>query len=488
MFSSSTLRPGSRSDPRRWLVFGLLAAAQFMVILDASVITVALASIQEELGFAPSDLQWVVNAYAIAFGGLLLLGGRVADLLGRRRTFLGGLAVFSAASLAGGLAQTELWLIAARAGQGIGAAFLAPAALSLVMTLFTDDGERHKALGLWGAMSGAAGAAGVLAGGTLTEALGWESTLLVNVPIGIGLAVALARTIRESRAQDARSSFDAAGALTVVAGVATLIYGIVNANDAGWTSAATPATLGSAVALLAAFVVIEHRAGDPLVDLRLLTSRSIGGANLVSLVAAAALHPMFYFGGLLMQQALGFSALGAGVAWLPMSLIVMATAGGIAPKLIGRFGPAPVLAAGSLVLAGGLLMWARAATADGYLDGVLPALLTTAPGVGLVFVAVTIAATSGVAPHQSGLASGLVNMTQQVGTAIGIAVLVALSSSRTGDAVRDGAAQADGIGDGFAAAFTLAGGFALAAAVVTVVLLVRRRALGRELIPAEAAA
>ncbi|HEV2786341.1 MAG TPA: MFS transporter [Solirubrobacteraceae bacterium] len=464
------------TDARRWLVFGLLAAAQFMVILDASVITVALASIQEDLGFSASDLQWVVNAYVIAFGGLLLLGGRAADLLGRKRTFLGGLALFSAASLAGGLAQSELWLIAARAGQGIGAAFLAPAALSLVMNAFTDDGERNKALGLWGAVSGAAGAAGVLAGGTLTEAFGWESTLLVNVPIGIALTLAVALTVGESRERSARVGFDSAGALTVVAGVATLIYGIVNAHETGWSSTKTLATLGAAIALLGAFVVIERRATRPLIDLRLLMSRTIGGANLVSLVVAAAIYPMFYLGGLLMQQAHGFSALGAGVAWLPMSLIVMVTAGAIAPKLIGRFGTAPVLATGSLALAGGLLMWAHAATADGYLGGVLPALLTTAPGVGLVFVAVTVAATAGVAPHQSGLASGLVNSTQQVGTAIGIAVLVALSSSQTAGAVSHGATPADALGDGFAAAFTLAAGFAVTAAVVTVAMLVRRRA------------
>jgi EmrB/QacA subfamily drug resistance transporter len=449
-------------NPRRWLIFALLAAAQFMVILDASVITVALASIQEDLGFTASDLQWVVNAYVIAFGGLLLLGGRVADLVGRKATFLAGLAVFSVASLAGGLAQSELWLVAARAAQGIGAAFMAPAALSLVMTLFADEGERTKALGLWGAVSGAGGAAGVLAGGTLTELLGWESTLLVNVPIGLALSVAVARTVRESRVEEAGSGFDTAGALTVVAGVATLIYGIVNANETGWGSPATLGTLAAAVALLTAFVAIEQRAQDPLVDLRLLTSRTIGSANLVSLIVASALHPMFYFGGLLMQQALGFSALGSGVAWLPMSLLVMATAGGLAPKLIARFGPAPVLTGGSLALAGGLLAWAHAATSGGYLEGVLPALLITAPGVGLVFVSVTVAATAGVAPSQSGLASGLVNSTQQLGTAIGIAVLVAVSSSQTS------------LSTGFESAFTLAAGFAAAAAAVTALLLVRR--------------
>ncbi len=466
--------PIHRLPSRRWLVFGLLAAAQFMVILDASVITIALASIQEDLGFAADDLQWVVNAYVIAFGGLLLLGGRVADLLGRKRAFLGGLGLFTAASLAGGLAQSELWLIAARAGQGIGAAFLAPAALSLVMGVFQDGAERTKALGLWGAVSGAAGAAGVLAGGTLTDVLGWESTLLVNVPIGVALTVGVTRVVAAHDDGHARGGFDVAGALAVVTGVAGLIYGIVNANAAGWGSATTVATIGASMAVLAAFVVIERRSSDPLVDLRLLASRSVGGANLVSLVVAAAMHPMFYFGGLLMQQALGFTPLGAGVAWLPMSLLVMACAGGVAPKLIARFGPAPVLAAGCLALAGGLLVWARAATGDGYVDGVLPALLTTAPGLGIVFVAVTVAATSGVAQHQSGLASGLVNSTQQVGTALGIAVLVALSSARTSDAVEAGAAQATALGDGFATAFTVAAAFAAIAAIAAVGLLVRR--------------
>lgn len=466
-----TLR--DRSD-RRWLVFGLLAAAQFLVILDASVITVALASIQDDLGFSSSQLQWVVNAYVIAFGGLLLLGGRVADLLGRKRTFLGGLALFSLASLAGGLAQSELWLVAARAAQGIGAAFLAPAALSLVMTTFTDDEERNKAMGLWGAVSGAAGAAGVLAGGTLTEALGWESTLLVNVPIGLALVVAVGRAVSENGVSSAARGFDALGAVMVVGGVATLIYGIVNANDAGWGSAATMVTIGTGLTMLVAFVLLEWRSKDPLIDMRLLTSRTVGGANLVSLIAAAAMRPMFYFGGLLMQQALGFSALGAGVAWLPMSLIVMATAGGIAPRLIGRFGYAPVLATGCLALAGGLLMWSRAASAGGYASGVLPALLTTAPGIGLVFVAITVAATAGVAGHQAGLASGLVNMTQQVGTAIGIAVLVAVSSARTLESAGEGATQASALGDGFSSAFTVGAGFALVAAVVSVAMLVRR--------------
>lgn len=460
------------AHPRRWLIFGLLAAAQFMVILDASVIVVALASIQEALGFTAGELQWVVNGYVVAFGGLLLLGGRVADLVGRRRTFMAGLAVFSLASLAGGLAQSELWLIAARAVQGLGAAFAAPAALSLVMTVFTDPGERTKAMGLWGAVSGAAGAAGVLAGGTLTEGLGWESTLLVNVPIGAALLVAVARVVPETRSEGTRG-FDAAGAITVVGGLALLIYGIVGANDAGWVSPTTIGTFAVAVALLVAFVWVEHRAAAPLVDLRLLTSRTVGRANLVSLVAAAAQAPMFYFGGLLMQQVLGYSALEAGLAWLPMSVVVMAFAGGAAPKLIARFGASTVLAAGAAVMAAGMVVWAQAADAGSYLTGVLPALLVTAPGMALVFVAVTVSATSGVSEQQSGLASGLVNMTQQIGGAVGLAILVAFSTSRTTSAAEQGAGQAEAVGDGFSAAFALGGGFALLAALATVLLLVR---------------
>ncbi|HEU4657699.1 MAG TPA: MFS transporter, partial [Capillimicrobium sp.] len=455
--STSSSSPGAAG---RWLVFGLLAAAQFMVILDASVITIALASIQDDLGFAADDLQWVVSAYVIPFGGLLLLGGRVADVVGRKRTFLAGLGVFTLASLAGGLAQSELWLVVARAAQGIGAAFLAPAALSLVMTMFGDGEERTKALGLWGAVSGAAGAAGVLAGGTLTEGLGWEATLLVNVPIGAALAVAVRRTVRESRRADAREGFDVAGALTVVAGVTLAIYAIVNANDAGWGSAQTLALGGLAVAVLVAFFVIEARVAAPLVDLRLLRSRTVGGASLVALVVAAALHPMFYFGGLLMQQGLGFSALGSGVAWLPMSLLVMTSAGALAPRLIGRFGSARVLAGGGLLMAAGLVVWSRAAGADGYVEGILPALLVTAPGVGLAVVGGTVTATAGVPEHQAGIVSGLVNMTNQVGAAIGLAVLVAISSSRTADALAAGSAPADALGDGFSAAFLTGAGLA----------------------------
>lgn len=460
---------------RRWLIFWLLAAAQFMVILDASVITIALASIQEDLGFAASDLQWVVSAYVIAFGGLLLLGGRVADLVGRKRTFLAGLAVFTAASLAGGVAQSELWLIVARAAQGLGAALLAPAALSIVMTLFASGDERAKALGLWGATSGAAGAAGVLAGGTLTEGLGWEATLLVNVPIGTALAIAVARTVRESRRVDVGRGFDVAGALTAVAGVTLLIDAIVNADAAGWGSAATLGMLAVAAALIVAFFAIEARVAAPLVDLALLRSRAIGGANLVSLVVAAALHPMFYFGGLLMQQGLGFSPLASGAAWLPMSLTVMAFAGAVAPALIGRWGAPRVLALGALTMGGGLVAWALLATTGAYLDGVLPALLLTGPGVGLAVVGGTVAATTGVPERQAGLASGVVNMTQQVGAALGLAVLVALSSSRSGAALAAGSDPIDALLAGHRAAFLLGAGFAVLAAGLAVALLVRDR-------------
>ncbi len=474
MSTTHALGASSAAPPRRRLAFALLAAAQFMVILDASVITIALASIQDDLGFAANDLQWDVSAYVIAFGGLLLLGGRVADLFGRRRTFLAGLAVFSAASLAGGLAQSELWLVLARAGQGIGAAFLAPAALSLVMTMFTATEERTKALGMWGAVSGAAGAAGVLLGGTLTDTLGWESTLLINVPIGAAVAVAVRRTVVESRRADAHGSFDIAGALTGVAAVASLIYAIVNANETGWGAPATWATMSVGGLLLVAFFVIETRADAPLVDLELLRSRTVGGANLVSLIVAAALHPMFYFGGLLMQQSHGYSPMEAGAAWLPMSLLVMLSAGALAPKLIGRFGAARVLAGGSLVMAGGLLVWAYAATTGSYADGILPALLATAPGVGLAVVGGTVAATTGVREEQSGLASGLVNMTQQIGAAIGLAILVAASSSRTSNALAGGSSPTDALTDGYAAAFTLGAAFAAGAAALTAVLLVRR--------------
>jgi EmrB/QacA subfamily drug resistance transporter len=459
----------------RWRIFGLLAGAQFMVILDASIIIVALASIQKALGFSPSNLQWVINGYVIAFGGLLLLGGRVADLIGRKRTFMIGLTVFTLASLAGGLAQTQLWLIVARGIQGLGAAFLAPAALSLVMTVFTEPEERTKAMGFWGAVSGAAGTAGVLAGGTLTEALGWESTLLVNVPIGAALLIAVWRCVPEHRVE-ATGGFDLGGAVAVVAGLALLIFGIVNANEVGWSSTTTVATLGAAAALLAAFLVIETRVEHPLVDLRFLTSGSIGRTSIVAVIAASIQSPQFYFGGLLMQQALGYSPLRAGMAWLPLSLLVMVVAGGMAPKLIARFGPARVLAAGATLLAGGLLTWAHAAATGGdYLHAVLPALLVSAPGLALVFVSVTVSATSSVPEQQAGLASGMLNMSQQVGAALGLAILVSVSTSRTTASLHSGHSPADALSQGFTGAFQLAAAIALVAAIATAMLLIRSR-------------
>jgi EmrB/QacA subfamily drug resistance transporter len=470
--------------PRRWRIFGLLAGAQFMVILDASVIIVALASIQKALRFSPSDLQWVVNGYLIAFGGLLLLGGRVADLIGRKRTFLIGMSVFTLASLAGGLAQTQLWLIIARAVQGLGAAFLAPAALSLVMTVFTNPAERTKAMGLWGAVSGAAGTAGVLAGGTLTEGLGWESTLLVNVPIGAVLLLAVSRTVPEHRARTA-GGFDLGGAVTVVSGLATLIFGIVNANKSGWGSATTLGTLAAAAALLTAFVVIETRVKDPLVDLRFVTSRNVGRTSLVAVIAASVQHPQFYFGGLLMQQALGYSPLQAGLAWLPMSLLVMVIAGGGTPRLIARFGASRVLALGATLLAGGLLTWAHAAAGGSYVSALLPALLVSAPGMALVFVSVTVSATSAVPEHQAGLASGLLNMSQQIGAALGLAVLVSLSTSRTTAELHSGRSHADALAHGFSGAFHLAAAIALIAATATVLLLVRSREPAPSMLAAE---
>ncbi len=312
---------------RRWLALGLLCTAQFMVVLDASIVNVALPSIGEALQFSQENLSWVVNAYVLTFGGFLLLGGRMADLLGRRRVFMSGLVLFALASLAGGFAESEGVLIAARAVQGLGAAIVSPAALSIVTTTFRDGAERNKALGVWGAVAGSGGAAGVLLGGVLTDGLGWEWVLWVNVPIGIVAALLAPRLIAESRSEARTRSFDVAGAFSVTAGLSLLVYALVDATDAGWGSAQTIVLLAIAVALLAAFVAIELRSEAPLVPFRIFRIRTLTGANIVGLLIGASLFSMFFFISLYMQQVLGYSAIKAGLSYLPLALAIILSAG-----------------------------------------------------------------------------------------------------------------------------------------------------------------
>src|SRR4051794_21133686 len=336
MTSATTLQQ------RRWLALVLLSAAQFVVVLDASIVNVALPSIGHALHISASNLQWVVNAYTLTFGGFLLLGGRAADLFGRRRVFIGGLVLFALASLAGGLAQSEGWLIAARAVQGLGAAIISPAALSIVTTTFAEGAERNKALGVWGAVAGAGGAAGVLLGGILTDSLGWEWVLFVNVPIALAAAAITPLLVAESTSPE-RQGFDVAGALTITAGLALLIYSVVGTTDHGWGSARTLAGLAAAVVLIAAFVVREATARFPLVRLGILRTRNLAAANVVGLMTGGSLFAMFFFISLYLQGVLGYSPLKTGFAYLPLALTIFLAAGRAGAAVRGgRGGPAPV--------------------------------------------------------------------------------------------------------------------------------------------------
>jgi EmrB/QacA subfamily drug resistance transporter len=462
------------SDRRRWIALILLCAAQFVVVLDASIVNVALPSIGRSLHFSEQNLQWVVNAYVLVFGGFLLLGGRMADLLGRRRVFMAGLVLFALASLAGGLATSEGFLIAARAVQGLGGAILSPAALSIVTTTFAEGSERNRALGIWGAVAGSGGAAGVLLGGVLTDSLGWEWVFFVNTPIALVAALLAPRLIDESRSEARIRTFDTAGAVTVTAGLSLLVYAMVDARNAGWGSTQTVALLAIAVALLAAFVVIELRSKAPLVPFRIFRLPNILGANISGLLIGASLFSMFFFVSLYMQQVLGYSPLKSGFSYLPLALTIIVSAG-VASQLVSRFGFKPILVGGMGLVAIGLLMFSRVPVDGTFAADVLPASLVAAAGLGFSFVPVTIAAVSGVRDDDAGLASGLINTAQQIGGALGLAVLSTISISRTDDvmAAAHGARSElpRALTEGFSSAFTAGAGFAILGVVLGLVLI-----------------
>jgi EmrB/QacA subfamily drug resistance transporter len=463
-------------DRGKWIALALLAAAQFVVILDASIVNVALPSIGRDLQFSQENLSWVVNAYTLVFGGFLLLGGRMADLVGRRRLFIGGLILFAVASLAGGLSQTEGQLIAARAVQGLGAALLSPAALSIVTTMFAEGVERNRAMGVWGAVAGSGGAAGVLLGGMLTEWLGWEWVLFVNVPIGIAAALLAPRLLPESRSEE-RGGFDLAGALSVTAGLSLLVYALVDANDAGWGSLQTLGLGALALALIAAFVVIETRVAKPLVPFGIFRLRTLTGANIVALLVAAALFAMFFFVSLYMQQVLGYDALKAGVSYLPLALGIILSAG-IASPLVTRFGFKPVLIAGLVLVAGALVWFAQVSPGGSYLGDILFPSLLAAVGLGFAFVPMMVASVSGVRAHEAGLASGLINTSQQIGGALGLAILATVATARTEDAMvaagGNPAALPAALTEGFQSAFLVGAGFAIAGALLAMILISSR--------------
>jgi EmrB/QacA subfamily drug resistance transporter len=466
----------SEAVSRKGLALILLAAAQFVVVLDASIVNVALPSIGRDLHFSQENLSWVVNAYTLVFGGFLLLGGRMADLLGRRRVFTAGLILFAVASLLGGLSQNETQLIAARALQGLGAAILSPAALSILTTTFAEGAERNRALGVWGAVAGSGGAVGVLLGGVLTQYLGWQWVLFVNVPIALFAAAMTSRVLVESRVEGVRH-YDVAGAVSVTAGISLLVYALVDAVNAGWTSTQTLGLGAIALALIGAFIAIELRTAHPLIPFSIFRKRTLTGANVVAVLVAMSLFSMFFFISLYMQQVLGYDALKAGVAYLPLALGIIVSAG-VASQLVTRVGFKPVMVAGFVFVAGGLAWFAQVSPSGTYVGDVLFPSLLAAVGLGLVFVPLTIAAVAGVSPEESGLASGLINTSQQVGGALGLAILATIANSTTQDAMQAAGgnpkALPAALTDGFSDAFTVGAGFAILGAVLTMILISSR--------------
>jgi EmrB/QacA subfamily drug resistance transporter len=452
----------------------LLAMTQFVVVIDASIVNVALPSIGRHLHFSRDDLTWVVNSYTLTFGGFLLLGGRMADLLGRRRMFMLGLVVFSVASFAGGIAQSEGWLITARAVQGMGAAIVSPAALSIITTTFAEGAERNRALGIWGAVAGAGGAAGVLLGGILTSGLSWRWVLFVNVPIGLTAAALAPRTLLESRAEDEGQTFDLPGAVSVTAGLALLVYAVVDAVNVGWGSTSTLLRLAGAVILLIGFVVIELRQRYPLVPFSIFRLRTLRGANTVGLLIGMALFSMFFFISLYLQDVLAYSPIQTGFAYLPLAVGIILSAGGAA-QLVTRFGFKPPLIAGLVLIAAGLVWFSRVPGTGGTFAGdILGPSLLAAVGLGFAFVPVTIAAVTATEPGEAGLASGLINTSQQVGGALGLAILATVANSDTKGLLSGGVHPAVALTKGFDRAFLVGAGFAVAGAILAAVMISSR--------------
>jgi EmrB/QacA subfamily drug resistance transporter len=458
----------------RWTALILLCVAQFVVVLDASIVNVALPSIGRGLHFSEQNLPWVVNAYVIAFGGFLLLGGRAADLLGRRRVFMAGLVVVAVASLAAGFAANQGQLIAARAAQGLGAAIISPAALSIVTTLFEDGAERNKALGAWGAVAGSAGAAGVLLGGILTDGLGWEWVLWVNVPVSLIAIVLTPGLIPESRSRSATRHFDAAGAISITAGLSLLAYALLDASSAGWGSAKIVGLLALSIALIGVFVLIELRSAAPLVPFRIFRLRTLTGANVVGVLLGASLFSMFFFISLYMQQVLRYSPIHAGLSYLPLAVTIIVAAG-LGGQFVTRLGFKPILAAGMLLVAGGLVWFSRISVGGGFVNDIFGPSLLAAMGLGFGFVTSTIAAVSGVKEREQGLASGLINTSQQIGGALGLAVLSTIATTRVHHVMAAGGSSLPrALTEGFRSAF-LGGAVIAALGFLATLILIRTR-------------
>src|ERR687893_307743 len=464
--------PG-REDRKRWLALLLVCAAQLMIVLDGTIVNVALPTIQSSLGFSEVALSWVVNAYLLTFGGFLLLGGRAGDLFGRRRVFMLGLALFTLASLFCGLAGSQALLVAARAVQGLGGAIIAPAALSIIITTFTEPADRARAMGIWGFVVSGGGTIGVLLGGVLVATLGWPWIFLVNLPIGI-VALALCRPLldagrTESAAAD--GGFDLAGALLVTASLVAAVYALVGTNNVGWGSAQTVVLLAVAASLMGLFVAVEARTRVPLVPLGIFRSSSLTVSNVVMVLTVAGVFGWFFFGALYLQRVLGYGSLQTGLAFLPATLILGALSYSAAAKVVNRFGVKPMLVVGMSLMALSLALFARAPVGGSFVLNVLPGMLLLGYGASFAFLTVILASVSGVPERDAGLASGLVNTAQQLGGALGLAVLASIAASRTESLGGAGSEPVDALNGGYHVAFLLSAIFVALAAVLAAALL-----------------
>jgi EmrB/QacA subfamily drug resistance transporter len=455
----------------RWIALYVLCLGTLMIVLDVTIVNVALPSIKEDLGFSASSLAWVVNAYLLTYGGCLLLGGRLGDLLGMRRLFLFGIGFFTAASLACGLATSEGFLIVARAVQGVGGAIVSAVSFGLVMTLFTEPAERAKAMGVAGFVASGGGSIGVLLGGILTGTLSWHWIFLVNVPIGALVVLLSLRFLPPTPPLGSTGRLDIGGAVTVTAALMLAVYAIVNGNDNGWTSAETLGLLGVAAALFGVFIWIEGHVRAPLVPLRLFKRRNLSIANVVGVLWAAAMFAWFFLSALYLQLVLGYSPLQVGVAFLPANLIMGALSVGVSAKLVMRYGIRKPLAAGLLLAATGLLLFVRAPVDGTFVMDVLPSMILLGIGAGIAFNPVLLAAMNDVEPQEAGLASGVVNTSFMMGGALGLAVLASIAASRTSNLLAEGESQVSALVGGYHVAFFVGALFAVAAAVIGGVLL-----------------
>ncbi len=460
------------SDSRsRWFALIVLCLGSLMIVLDSTIVNVALPSIKRDLGFSQTSLAWVVNGYLLTFGGFLLLGGRLGDLLGHRRLFLGGIALFTVASAACGVASTQGTLIAARVVQGFGGAVVSAVSLSLMVALFVAPHERAKAMGVFGFVASGGGTLGVLLGGVLTDVLNWHWIFLVNVPIGIGVAILAMRVLPAGTRAASGPRLDVAGAITVTAALMLAVYAIVNGNQAGWTSAQTLGLLAAAVVLLTGFIAWESRARSPLVPLGLFRRRNLATANGVGVLWAGAMFAWFFLSALYLQLVLGYSPLQVGLAFLPANLIMGAFSLGLSAKLVMRFGIKLPLATGLLLAAAGLGLFARAPVGGHFAIDVLPSMILLGFGAGMAFNPVLLAAMGDVEPSDSGLASGIVNTSFMMGGALGLAILASIAASRTSHLLATGHSRIAALDAGYHTAFLIGALFAVIAAVLGAVLL-----------------